>query len=180
MVLMLKMTLVIACIFSGCAKAPPYVRATDVTMKQYCTIVAAQYHIKSLGFGGFFEHDKINGFYADFESSRNLSKEEAKDLLTSLVTVCVKQVNHDGSLAKHFAKTPITYENISISIGFVGDDRVPYHELSQIHLFESKIFYSTYDPNQKTYVCTQSEALSLENETAIIPPISDIEMPLED
>lgn len=166
---MLRLTIAIACVFSACAKAPAHVKATEVAMKKYCKHVTETKSLTILGSGGFFEADHVRGFYADFESNEQLGKEEAKVLLTGLVETCLIDLNKDEDVLKHFTNGPVEQKHISISVGFVGDDRKPYAELSQIHLFENKIFYSTYDPNQKTYVCTQTEALELATIPEAIP-----------
>ena len=159
---MVRVSLVIACIFSGCVKAPPHVRATDVAMKRYTEQVTEEKNLKMLGCGGFFEQEHVRAFYADFESDKNLNKEEAKQLLADLVNMCLEQLNHDGTLVQFLQKEALDISDISISVGFVDHNRKPYSELSQIHIFENKIHYSTYDPKLQTYICTQTEILEVE------------------
>ena len=176
-VLMLKLTIALACVFSACAKPPAHVKATDVTMKSYCKNASAENNIKILGNGGYFDDRLIRGFYADFESGVELSKEDAKTLLVSLVERCITDLNNDSNLSKHLVTSPVAVEHVSISIGFVAEDRTPFPNMSQIHLFENKIYYSEYKAENKTYVCTQSEAFELSSHTASIPTLSEQELP---
>ena len=146
-------------------------------MKKFCKHIVDSQPLKILGCGGFFEDKQIRGFYADFESNQPLTKDEARLLLSHLVLNCIQELNHDPTLFAFLNERPIDAKHISISIGFVGTDRKPYPTLSQIHLFESKVYYSTYDSHQKTYSCNQSERFELDTQTALIPPLSDIEIP---
>ncbi len=172
---MLRLTITIACIFSACAKSPPHVKAADVAMKKFCQKVTLEKDVKMLGCGGFFDERKIQGFYADFESNHQFSKEDARLLLTNLVSTCVNDLNLEETLRPYLIDAPIGYEQVSVSIGFVGNDRKPFKELSQIHLFENKIYYSVYDSNQNAYICTQSENLTLESNVASSPVVMEIE-----
>ncbi len=181
---MFRLTLVLACIFSACARAPAHVKATDVAMKKFCQKASQDKQIKMLGCGGFFDERKVRGFYADFESNKQLSKEEARALLTDLVSTCIHDLNLEEKLLSYVIKTPISFDHVSISIVFVGDDRKPYSQLSQIHIFENKVYYSVYDVSQNAYVCTQSETLnsenpSLESNVATAPQVTEIESSVE-
>lgn len=179
---MLRLTISIACIFSGCMKSPPHVKATDVAMKKYTEQVSQTKNLKVLGCGGFFEQDHVRAFYADFESDQNMSKEDAKNLLTDLVQTCLEQLNHDGNLIQFVQKQSLDKGDVSISIGFVDKNRNPYPELSQIHLFENKVHYSTYDPKEQTYICTQTEVMDIAHEVPEdnhLDSPEDLELPEE-
>ena len=159
---MLRLTITLACIFSACATPPAHVKATDVAMKRFCQKISQSKELAVLGCGGFFDERRISGFYADFESNREFTKEEARSLLTELTASLLHDLNLETALVPYIIETPIGDGNVSISIGFVGKDRKPYPQLSQIHLFENKIYYSVYDPSQNTYICTQLENLCSE------------------
>lgn len=156
---MLRLTLAVACIFSACCKPPAHVKVTEQSMKQFCHNVAQEKHLRVLGCGGFYEGHKVLGFYADFESPREYTKEDAKTLLLELVQQCTDHISFAPQLEPHLATLPISKKTISLSIGFVDSDRNPYSELAQIHIHEDNVYFSQYDVQKKTYVCIQSEKI---------------------
>ena len=153
----LKQILIIGCVFSVFAKAPDYAKHAQDTAKAFSLIAQKESGITPIGSGGFYTNKKVDSLYIDFEIKKRLSPEEAKALLTTTVDHFVAYVNQNEALRPFLQTYPITPQQISVSIGFIDEKRNPLSSLSQIHLFDGTIYYSTFNPSQKEVSLYQKE-----------------------
>lgn len=152
----LRAALVVSCIFSACAKPPDHVREALRVSESVSDSLQARYGFASLGSGGDFQ-SKVMGFYADFETMGIYNKDEAKEMLVKCVDEYIESVNQDEGVRSYLAVYPITSQQVSVSIAFVDEKRKPRDELSQIHLYNDEIYYSTYNPEKKAFIATDHE-----------------------
>ena len=157
----LKQILIIGCVFSVFAKAPEYAKHAQDTAKSFSLIAQNESGLTPLGSGGFYSNKKVDSLYIDFEIKKRLSPEEAKALLTTTVDHFVAYINENEALRPFLQTYPITPERISISIGFIDEKRNPLPSLSQIHLFDGAIYYSTFNSAQKEYMPYQKEMYTI-------------------
>ncbi len=146
-----KQLLVIGCVFSACAKPPPHAKQAQDVTKAFVVQIEREKGLTSLGSGGFYTNQKIDSLYVDFEVKKSLPPEEAKALLMTTVNSLVAFVNQNEGIRPFLKTYPITAEQVSISIGFINEKRAPLPGLSQIHLYDGTIYYSTFQSDLKKY-----------------------------
>lgn len=153
----LKTFLIVGCIFSACARPPQHVRCVDEVTKSFSEIVRNERALIALGSGGYFTQKSVAGVYADFELERAYTQAEAKELLIGTVQKFIGHVNQSEKLRPFLKKYPISASEVSLSIAFVNSEHKPLSGLAQIHLYEGKIYYSTFDPSKKAYIAFSQE-----------------------
>lgn len=141
----------VGCIFSACATPPPHAKEAERVAKNFGLHIQETKHLSSLGSGGFYTNKKVDAFYIDFEIAKEFTESDAKILLKEIVDSFVSYVNQNESVKPYLATYPISPNEVSVSIGFVDKKRAPIQELSQIHLFEGRIYYSKFESDKKTY-----------------------------
>ncbi len=154
----LKSLLIVGCIFSACVKKPVYVRNCYDSTKAFVTVATKDFGVVSLGQGGYFNQGKIDSFYADFMIAKEVSEEEAKELLLSVTEKFLHHINGDCKLKPYLNIYPITMEHLSVSIAFMDQKKSPVSSLAQVHLYEGKVFYSHYNKDKKAYIAYRNEA----------------------
>jgi len=158
----LKTFIVIGCIFSACAKPPAYVKSADDVTKSFSEKMLRENALISLGAGGYYHEKSVNALYADYELFQPYSKEEAKALLTQIIPQFVDHINTSEEIRPYLQTYPVTSDQVSISIAFFDQDHNPYDKLAQIHLYQGKLYYSTYDREKKAYLAVENEKYKLE------------------
>ncbi len=134
-----KVIVIFACIFSMCVKPPEHVAVSDKSIEAFADTIKES-NLSVLAVGGFYLQNKVEKLYLDLEYKGTLTKDEAKQKLTSYVTGMVKHINHDSELLPHLIKESFDYGDISISLGYTSLER----KSSQVHLYNNEIVFSTY------------------------------------
>lgn len=145
------------CIFAACAKPPPHVKSTDNATRTFCERMLKENALIPLGSGGFFENKRVHALYADYEMFAPIDQKGAKDLLSQITTQFIAHINQDESIKEHLKSYPITAREVSISIAFFDQDHKPRENLAQVHLYQGRIYYSTFDLSKKAYLAFESE-----------------------
>ncbi len=153
----LKQLILVGCIFSACAKPPEHAKWAQDTAKAFTQLMEKSQGLHSLGSGGFYTNKKIDSLYLDFEIRKRVSHEEAKALLTTIVDTFIEYVNQNEGIRPFLQTYPITPNQVSASIAFVDDKKLPLAGFSQIHLYEGVIYYSIFQPEKKEYSSYQKE-----------------------
>lgn len=145
------------CIFAACSRPPAHVKSADEITRSFDEKMLKENALISLGGGGYFENKSINSLYADYELFAPYNKEEAKKLLAQITAQFIDHVNQDESIRPHLKTYPVTQNQVSISIAFLDQNRKPQNALAQIHLYQGRIYYSTYDQDKKAYLAYDNE-----------------------
>ncbi len=163
----LKTFFIVACIFSSCAKRPAHVKNADNVTKSFNEMIVREKSIFAIGSGGYFNRNKVDALYADYEVYKPYSREEARELLVATVNEFVQHINQNEAIRPHLAHYPISVENVSISMAFVDKKHNPFDSLAQIHLYGGKIFYSSYDKEKKAFFAFDQEVFPTENQKSV-------------
>ncbi len=137
--IMNKAIVIFACIFSMCVKPPEHVAVSDKSVEAFAQTIKES-NLSVLAVGGFYLHSKVEKLYLDLKYKGTLSKDEAKQKLTSYVKGMVEHINHDPALLPHLIKESFDYADISISLGYTSLEG----KSSQVHLYNNEIVFSTY------------------------------------
>lgn len=152
----LKTFLFMGCIFAACSRPPAHVKTTDEVTRCFCEKMLKENALISLGAGGFFENKRVNAFYADYEMFVPYDKSEARKLLSRVTSEFIDYINQDEMIRPHLKTYPITANEVSVSIAFFDPHRKP-QELAQIHLYQGRVYYSTYNQDKKAYLAFDNE-----------------------
>lgn len=153
----IKTFILFGCIFAACSRPPAHVKSTDEVTRSFCEKMLKAHALIPLGSGGFFENKRVYALYADYEMFAPHDKEKARNLLLETVTEFIDHVNQDESIRPHLKSYPVAPTDVSISIAFFDQDHKPRETLAQVHLYQGRIYFSTYDPNKKCYLALESE-----------------------
>ena len=156
---LVKQLIMVGCIFSACVKPPAHVKQAQEVTKEFAEKIEKETGLFSLGSGGFYTDKKIDSLYVDFEAKGNFSQNEARELLMNTMVSFVEFVNQNLEIRPFLSTYPITEKQISASIGFVDEKRVPVQGLSQIHLYTNTLYYSSFQIDTKQYVTYQKDPL---------------------
>jgi len=152
-----RMILVFACIFSMCVKAPEHVRVSDKSVESFAETIKTD-DLQVLAIGGFYQDKKVESLYLDLDYKKPLTSKLAKVRLMQYVRGMLSHVNKDDELRPFLIKNRLSSKDISLSLGYTSEKGIS----SQVHLYEGKIVFSTYDKKTNQLNKTHSETLSLE------------------
>jgi hypothetical protein len=153
----IKNLIILACIFSSCAKAPEHVKKCDEVTKEFAKKMQNEEGFSILGVGGIYGKTTVDQLYVDFELDREVSIEEARELLQSFAKKFISHINQKKEFSKYLRISPISAKEISMSIAFIGKDRVPKSEIAQVDLYNQEITFSTYQKKEKQYLPIEKE-----------------------
>lgn len=158
MAMNLQNFMLVACIFAACVKPPKHVQCSDKVTKEFVSRIVRDVGFSALGSGGFYSKNTVDQLYIDFQVVKAPNKEEAKDLLITTVAGFLNHVNQSADLKEHLLTYPMTPKEVSLSIAFVDENKKPQKGISQVYLFDGKIYYSTYNEETNDYTSIETEA----------------------
>ena len=159
--MMIKNILIVACIFSSCARAPEHVRKCDEVGKEFAEKMQREEGFSLLGLGGVYGKTTIDQLYIDFEVNKEVSIEEGRELLQKAAKKFIDHINAKEGFSKYLTNFPVSSKEISVSIGFVDKSRIPRNEIAQVDLYNEEFSFSTYSKEENRYISIQKEVCFL-------------------
>ena len=153
--------MIVACIFSSCARAPEHVRKCDEVGKGFAKEMQKEEGFSLLGVGGIYGKTTVDQLYVDFEVDKEVSLEEARALLQKTATQFIDYINKNKAFSIYLTRSPVSIKEISVSVAFVDKDRSPRKEIAQVHLYNQEISFSTYHKEDKQYLSIEKESFFL-------------------
>lgn len=151
-----KMIFILACIFSMCVKPPEHVAVSDKSVEHFAEGIKSD-KLEVLAIGGFYENKKVENLYLDLEYKGVMSAKRARGHLIKYVRGMLSHINSDEDLSPFLIKEKFTSNDISLSLAYTSEEGVS----SQVHIYEGKIIFSTYDKKTNQLNKTHTEDLAL-------------------
>jgi hypothetical protein len=153
----IKNLIVLGCVFSACAKPPEHVKITQDRLKIFSKKIESEEKLETLGLGGFYTGKVVDGFYIDFQLKEKMAEKQAELVLRRAVESLLSELNKDLDLKNYLRAETITSEQVSLSIEFIGSNKKPAQDLSQIHLDQGYIYYSVFCSDKGEYSSYKKE-----------------------
>ncbi|MCH9611622.1 MAG: hypothetical protein S4CHLAM102_00920 [Chlamydiia bacterium] len=133
----------IACVFSGCARQPAHIKAIRKASRHFNKRVEQVYGLLPVRFGGDF-NQRIKEVHLDYEFSQAVDRERARNFIYLCVNGMAEHVNRDRDVRPYLYSYPLPHEKISVSIAFVqpGTHQFdPESEVAHVEYNEGVISY---------------------------------------
>lgn len=153
--------LIIACIFSGCARTPKHIKAIRKTGKILNTELRKNYGLLPIRFGGDF-HEKIHEVHLDYELFESVDLARAKSYVGLCVDGMRKEMDCDTELRPYLQQYPVPANKISVSIAFLDAETKRFQEgtsIAQVECNEGVLSYFRFDKNLKRLTLIKEEPL---------------------
>jgi hypothetical protein len=154
---MSKAILIFACIFSMCVKPPEYVAVSDKSVEVYAKSILRD-GMKILSIGGFYHKSLVEKLYLDLDYQGVLSDEAANKMIGGYVKGLLTHINQDQSLKRFLIKSEFSENDISVSLSFISEQG----KQSQVHVYNHKVIFSTYNKETNQLIEDRSIPLSLD------------------
>ncbi|MCH9621400.1 MAG: hypothetical protein S4CHLAM20_08200 [Chlamydiia bacterium] len=153
---MAKFIIIFACAFATCAKPPEHVQVSDKSVEFFVESIKTK-DLVVLAIGGFYENKKVENLYLDLEYQGEMSSKFAKIKLLKIARGMLAHINRDEQLRPFLIKKRFSSKDISVSLAYTSKEGVS----SQVHVYEGKVIFSTYDKTTNQLTKVHSESLSL-------------------